>query len=103
MVQKRVIPTSAIDIAEAKRAVNVDATVPVGGGTELYVKPGGAGKAGSGGRIVVRGEHVRPSHRLGSKAAAMKACAGKRGCEFGSCLESAGIKTPRSIKKACGT
>lgn len=98
---KVAMPTSAIDVAEAKRAVNVDAVVPVGGGAELYIKPGGAGKAGSGGRIVVRREHVKPSHKLGSKARAMKECAGKRGCEFESCLTSAGITPPRSIKKAC--
>lgn len=101
MARKVAIPTSAIDVAEAKRAVNVDATVPVGGGAEIYVKPGGAGKAGSGGRIVVRGTHVKPSHRLGTKAKGMKACAGKKGCEFQTCLEAAGITAPRSIRKAC--
>lgn len=99
---KRVVPTSAVDLAEAKRAVNVDATIPVGGGSQIYIKPQGAGKAGSGGRIVIRGERVKPTHRLGIKAKGMKACAGKRGCEFQSCLEAAGITAPRSIKKACG-
>lgn len=102
MAAKKVsMPTSAIDVAEAKRAVNVDATVPVGGGAEIYIKPGGAGKAGAGGRIVLRREHVKPSHRLGTKAKAMKACAGKKGCEFQSCLDAAGITAPRSIRKAC--
>lgn len=99
--QKVAMPTSAIDIAEAKRAMNVDAVVPVGGGAEVYIKPGGAGAAGSGGRIVLRGTHVKPSHRLGSKAKGMKACAGKKGCEFMSCLEAAGVTPPRSIRKAC--
>lgn len=102
MAERRVVPTSAIDIAEAKRGVNVDAVVPVGSGSEVYIKPGGAGKAGSGGRIVIRGTKVRPTHKLGTKAKAMKACAGKRGCEFQNCLESAGITPPRSIRKACG-
>ena len=97
------IPTSAIDVAEAKRAVNVDATVPVGAGAEIYIKPSGAGKAGAGGRIVVRREHVKPSHRLGTKAKAMKACAGKKGCDFEKCLTEGGITPPRSIRKACGT
>lgn len=98
---KIAMPTSAVDIAEAKRAMNVDAVVPVGGGAELYIKPGGAGAAGSGGRIVLRGTHVKPSHRLGTKAKAMKACAGKKGCEFMSCLEAGGVTPPRSIRKAC--
>jgi len=102
MVIRREVPTSAIDIAEAKRGSNVDAVVPVGKGAEVYVKPGGAGRAGSGGRIVVRGTKVKPSHKLGTKAKAMRACAGKRGCEFQSCLEAAGITPPRSIRKACG-
>lgn len=98
---KVAMPTSAIDMAEAKRAMNVDATVPIGGGAEVYVKPGGAGAAGAGGRIVLRREHVKPSHKLGTKAKGMKACAGKKGCEFQSCLDAAGITPPRSIKKAC--
>ncbi len=103
MAKKIDIPASAVDIAEAKRAVNVDATVPIGKGAELYIKPGGAGRAGSGGRIVVRHEKVKPSHRLGTKAKAMKACAGKKGCEFEKCLTEGGITPPRSIRKACGT
>jgi hypothetical protein len=101
MARKVAVPASAIDVAEAKRAVNVDATVPIGGGAEVYVKPGGAGRAGAGGRIVIRGEHVKPSHKLGSKAKAMKACAGKKGCEFEKCLQDGGITPPRSIRKAC--
>ena len=101
MARKVVVPASAIDVAEAKRAVNVDATVPIGGGAELYIKPGGSGRAGAGGRIVIRGEHVKPSHKLGTKAKAMKACGGKKGCDFSACLVSAGITPPRSIRKAC--
>jgi len=101
MAKKVAVPASAIDIAEAKRAVNVDATVPIGHGAEIYIKPGGAGAAGAGGRIVVRGEHVKPSHRLGTKAKAMKACAGKEACEFEKCLSAAGITPPRSIRKSC--
>jgi hypothetical protein len=99
---RRTVPASAIDIAEAKRGSNVSAVVPIGGGSEVYVKPGGSGAAGAGGRIVIRGEHVKPSHRLGSKAKAMKACVGKKACEFMSCLESGGVTPPRSIRKACG-
>jgi len=102
MAIRRVVPTSAIDIAEAKRGVNVSAVVPVGSGSEVYIKPGGAGAAGSGGRIVVRGTRVKPSHKLGTKAKAMRACAGKRGCDFMGCLETAGITPPRSIRRSCG-
>lgn len=102
MAIRREVPTSAIDIAEAKRGSNVSAVVPVGKGAEVYIKPGGSGAAGAGGRIVVRGTHVKPSHKLGTKAKAMRACAGKRGCEFESCLNAAGITAPRSIRKACG-
>lgn len=101
MARKVVVPASAIDVAEAKRAVNVDAAVPIGNGAEIYIKPGGSGKAGAGGRIVIRGEHVKPSHKLGSKAKAMRACAGKRGCDFEKCLTDGGITPPRSIRKAC--
>jgi hypothetical protein len=103
MAERRVVPASAIDIAEAKRGSNVSAVVPIGMGTELYIKAAGAGRAGNGGRIIVRGTHVKPTHRLGSKAKAMRDCAGKKGCDFKQCLESAGVSAPRSIRKACGT
>jgi hypothetical protein len=96
------VPASAVELARAKRAENISAVVPIGGGAEVYTKPGGAGKAGRGGVIVIRGTHVKPSHRLGTKAKGMKACAGKRGCEFEACLSAAGITPPRSIRKACG-
>lgn len=102
MAERREVPASAIDIAEAKRGSNISAVVPIGRGTEIYVKAGGAGKAGAGGRIIVRGTHVKPSHKLGSKAKGMRDCAGKRGCEFETCLQSAGITPPRSVRKACG-
>ena len=92
------MPTSAIDIAEAKRAVNVSAVVPIGGGAEVYIKPGGSGRAGAGGRIVLRREHVKPSHKLGSKAKALKDCAGKRGSDFKTCVVGALGKAPRSLK-----
>ena len=102
MVVRREVPTSAINIAEEKRVSNVEAVVPIGRGAEVYIKPRGAGAAGSGGRIVVRGTRVKPSHKLGTKAKAMRACAGKRGCDFMGCLDAAGITAPRSIRKACG-
>lgn len=102
MAKRREVPASAIDIAEAKRGSNISAVVPIGRGSEVYIRPHGAGEAGGGGRIVVRGEHVKPSHKLGSKAKAMRGCAGKRGCDFEACLTSAGITPPRSIRKACG-
>lgn len=93
MVERRAVPTSAIDVAIAKRGSNKDAVVPVGGGSEVYIK--------SGGTIVVRGTKVTPAHRLGAKAKAMKACAGKKGCDFMSCLEAGGVTPPRSIRKSC--
>lgn len=93
MANRRAVPTSAIDVAIAKQGSNKDAVVPVGGGSEVYLK--------SDGTIVVRGTKVTPGHRLGAKAKAMKACAGKKGCDFMSCLEAGGVTPPRSIKKAC--
>lgn len=95
------VRASAVELAEAKRAQNISAVVSIGGGAEVYVKPRGAGEAGRGGKIVIRGTKVKPSHRLGTKAKGMKACAGKRGCEFEACLSAAGITPPRSIRKAC--
>jgi hypothetical protein len=100
MTGRREVPASAIDIAEAKRGSNVSAVVPIGRGSEVYIK--NPSTKYSGGRIVVRGEHVKPSNKLGTKAKAMRACAGKKACDFESCLEAAGITPPRSIRKACG-
>lgn len=96
--QKRIVPTSGVDVAIAKRGMNKSAVVPVGGGAEVYYKPGGAGKAGSGGGLVVRGVHVKPGHRLGTKAKALKGCAGKKGSEFKSCVVTALGASPRSLK-----
>jgi hypothetical protein len=93
MVNRRVVPTSAIDVAAAKRGANKSAVVPIGGGSEVYLRTAGT--------IVVRGTKVTPAHRLGTKAKAMKACAGKKGCEFMSCLEAGGVTPPRSIRKSC--
>ena len=93
MVDRRAVPTSAVDVAIAKRGSNKSAVVPMGGGSEVYLK--------SAGTIVVRGTRVTPGHRLGAKAKAMKACAGKKGCEFMSCLEAGGVTPPRSIRKSC--
>lgn len=93
MVDRRAVPTSAVDVAIAKRGSNKSAVVPMGGGSEVYLK--------SAGTIVVRGTKVTPSHRLGAKAKAMKACAGKKGCDFMSCLEAGGVTPPRSIRKSC--
>ncbi len=92
------VPANVIDLAEAKRGGNKSAVIPMGAGSEVYIKPGGAGRAGAGGRIVIRREHVKPSHRLGSKAKGLKACAGKKGTEFKGCVESALGAAPRSLK-----
>jgi hypothetical protein len=95
---RREVPTSGIDVAIAKRGMNKSAVVPVGAGSEVFIKPHGAGKAGTGGRIVVRGEHVKPSHKLGTKAKGLKGCAGKRGSDFKACVVSALGAAPRSLK-----
>lgn len=97
-VRRRDVPANVVDLAVAKRGMNKSAVIPVGAGTELYTKPGGAGKAGSGGVIVIRGQHVKPKHKLGTKAKALKACAGKKGSEFKSCVTTALGAAPRSLK-----
>lgn len=103
MVNRRIVPTSAITVSEEKlHRGNRSIVVPVGGGSEVFLKEDGAGKAGAGGYVVVRGVHTYPGHKLGTKAKAMKACAGKKGSEFMSCLEQGGITAPRSIRKAAG-
>lgn len=98
------VAADAVKLSEAKSEYgNVSRVVPVSGGAEVYVRPASfKSKAGAGGRVVIRGQHVKAGHKLGTKAKSMKACAGKRGCEFKSCLESAGITAPRSVVKACG-
>lgn len=103
MVHRRIVPTSAVTVSEEKlHRGNRSVVVPVGGGSEVFLKEKGAGKAGAGGYVVVRGVHVKPSHKLGTKAKAMKACAGKRGKDFEGCLSAAGITPPRSIRIAAG-
>lgn len=99
-----VLPTSAVDISKAKiEAGNIDTVVPVSRTSEVFYKLDGSGEAGRGGFVVHRHIHVKKDHKLGAKAKGMKACLGKKGCEFASCLETAGITPPRSVRKACGT
>jgi hypothetical protein len=100
---KVTVAADAAKLAEAKSEYgNVSRVVPISGGAEVYVRPASfTSGAGRGGRVVIRGQHVKSSHRLGTKAKGMKACAGKRGCDFEQCLTSAGITAPRSIRKAC--
>jgi hypothetical protein len=99
MVERRIVPTSAIDISDAKRARgNVSIVVPVGGGSEVFTKAKGSGKAGRGGYVIVRGTHVKSGHKLGSKAKALKDCAGEKGAEFKNCVVKALGKAPRSLK-----
>ncbi len=103
MSKRVIVPTSAVDIAKAKvQEGNVSTVVPTDSQNEVYYKLHGSGEAGRGGFVVERGQHVKKSHRLGAKATAMKACAGKRGCDFSSCLEGKGITPPRSVRKSCG-
>lgn len=100
MVHRRIVPTSAITVSDEKRVRgNASVVVPVGGGSEIYTREGGSGAAGTGGYIVVRGVHVKPGHKLGTKAHALKGCAGKTGKEFRSCVVTALGKAPRSLKK----
>ena len=99
-----VLPTSAVDISKAKiDAGNIDTVVPVSRTSEVFYKLDGSGKAGRGGFVVHRKIHVKKDHKLGAKAKAMRGCAGKKGCDFKSCLETAGITAPRSVVKACGS
>lgn len=99
-----ILPTSGVDISKAKiEAGNISVVVPVSRTSQVFYKPDGSGKAGRGGFVVHRKIHVDPKHKLGAKAKAMRGCAGKKGCEFKSCLEAAGITAPRSIIKACGS
>lgn len=98
-VRRKIVPTSAVELAIAKRASNVSAVVPVSPGAEVFYKEGGAGRAGRGGHIVIRGTHVKPSHRLGTKAKALKDCAGKKGGDFKTCVTGALGKAPRSLAR----
>jgi hypothetical protein len=90
-----VLPMSAVELAEAKHGRNVSTVVSAGKGAEVFVK--------SGGQVVLRdiGLTRKPGSLAGIKAAAMKACRGKKGCDFMECLKSAGITAPKSIVKSC--
>jgi hypothetical protein len=85
-----VVQPTITDLMAAKRGLNKDAVIRIGSNAEVYQRTDG--------RMVIRGVHVKPSHKLGTKAKAMKACAGKKGKEFGSCLTSAGITAPRTLR-----
>lgn len=90
-----ILPVSAVELSEAKHGRNVSTVVSSGHGAEVFVK--------STGQVVLRdiGLQRKPGSRAGIKSTAMKACHGKRGCEFMSCLEAAGITAPRSVVRSC--
>lgn len=91
MGKHRVIVQPTIsDLMATRRGSNKDAVIRIGANAEVYTRTDGT--------MVIRGVHVKPGHKLGSKAKAMKACAGKKGKEFGSCLTSAGITAPRTLR-----
>lgn len=97
---KVTVAADAVKLSEAKSEYgNVSRVVPVSGGAEVYVRPASfVSAAGRGGRVVIRGQHVKVSHKLGTKAKALKACSGKKGTEFKSCVITALGHAPRSLK-----
>jgi len=54
---KKVGTSSALDVSNERASKGKNSAVSIGGGVEIYVKPNGAGKAGRGGKIVIRREH----------------------------------------------
>jgi hypothetical protein len=88
---RAVVPTSAVGLVDEKRGRgNKDQVVRIGTNAEVYLNKKG--------HVVIRGVHVKPGHKLGTKAKAMKACAGKKGHDFGKCLTDSGIRAPRTLR-----
>jgi hypothetical protein len=88
------LPLNAAQAAEAKQIHNKSAVVPIlDSDASVAVKTDGT--------LIYR-PRTNVLTRASVKASAMKKCAGKRGCEFASCLEAGGITPPSSVLKACG-
>jgi len=91
MSDKRGAPASAIDIALAKKDSNVARAVPISGtGNQILVKDSG--------QVVIRKVGRTGANITSGRAKALKACKGKKGCDFATCVEKAFGKMPSNLK-----
>jgi hypothetical protein len=91
------LPLSAAQAAVAKAIHNVKSIVPIidGAGAEVFAK--------STGTLVIREDTRKGDKITSSRARALSACHGKRGCEFAQCADTAlGGRAPKNLMKACG-
>lgn len=105
-IRRTKLPSDAGAIALKKQEYGMRrAVVPVtGSNAEIVAKTGAAGTAYDG-KIQIQ---VRKMGRSGptetsSRARALKACKGKRGCDFVDCVKDALGKVPTNLVKACPT
>ena len=98
------VPLTAIDVARAKRQSGARrVAVPVGiAPVEVVEKANTRLRTKSGARSIVIRKIGRggPTETSG-RARALKACKGKKGCEFAECVKDALGKVPPSLKVAC--
>ncbi len=92
-------PETAVDIALTKGALGFKSVTPiVGANTEVYVKSGGGKFYHNKNQVVVVRKMGRGGPAITSKPArALKACGGKRGAEFKSCVRAALIHAPAAF------
>jgi hypothetical protein len=105
-IRRQPLRASAVEVALEKRAAGMKrAVVPAIGSTaEIVVKKGASGTAYAGKtQIVVRRMGRGGPTETSSRAKALKACGGKRGCEFVGCVKSALGRVPYNLAKACPT
>lgn len=103
-IRRTKLPDSAAGVALLKQSYGAKrAVVPVtGSNAEIVAKTGAAGTAYDG-KVQIQ---VRKMGRSGptetsSRARALKACKGKKGCEFVGCVRDALGKVPTNLLKAC--
>lgn len=102
-IKRAALQTSAVEAVIAKHALGMRrAVVPAGGGKQIVAKTGAKGTAYAG-KLQLQ---IRKMGRTGptessSRAKGLKACGGKKGCDFVACVKEAMGKVPKNLAKTC--
>lgn len=98
-VRRTRVPETAVGIALVKESLGFKSTVPIAGSSaEVYVKGGGGKLYHNKNPVVVVRKIGRGGPTITSKPArALKACGGKKGEEFKTCVRSALIHAPAAF------
>lgn len=102
MSNKVVIPTDTASLVIArKEAGNIKSSISVG--KDGHIIPKSNKDSLSDYTVIVRSSKREGPRETSRTAVKLKACKGKKGCEFAKCVEDAFGKIPRNFQRLCPT